>query len=259
MGLVVHTAASVTVCVATFNGASYVRQQLVTILEDISPTDEIIVVDDGSSDRTTSIIFEIDDPRILLHRNSTNQGHVRAFERAIALAGGKIVCLADQDDLWPKGRTAKLAEALGDFDVVAGRFAILPLSAAANPSGLRADDSAHPWRNIGGLALGRRDYYGSVMAFRAPLRRYLLPIPRYVEAHDHWLALTGAICGKLGHVEDVVVLRRLHDANLSPRTRRTLIPMLKTRAILLASCGHLLWRRIWLKSPRPDFAPHGGP
>jgi len=232
------------VCIATYNGERYVAGQINTILSDISSDDEVIVVDDASSDDTVAIIEAFRDPRVHIYINSTNEGHVKAFERAIALASGRYVCLADQDDLWPPGRTAKVISALRKYDVVAGEFTAFNVNGTASSSTLRARDSSHTVRNIVGLALGRREYFGCAMAFRSEMQRYLLPIPWYVEAHDHWLALSGNICGVLGHIEDTLVLRRIHDNNLTRPQRRDLLPVIRTRLIWALSVTQLLCRRV---------------
>ena len=46
----------ISVCIATYNGAQFVRQQLESILPQLAPSDEVIVSDDGSTDDTLRII-----------------------------------------------------------------------------------------------------------------------------------------------------------------------------------------------------------
>ena len=234
---------ALSVCLATYNGELFIENQIHTILADISSCDEVVVVDDASSDRTIAIIEAFRDPRIRIYTNPVNQGHVKTFERAIGLARGRYICLADQDDLWPLGRTSNMTNALKRFDVVAGQFSVFAIGGEVSTSNLRPVDSSHPLRNILGLAMGRREYFGCAMAFRSEIRRYLLPIPGYVEAHDHWLALSGNICGNLGHIDDTVVLRRIHDNNLT-QSRRTLSSVARTRVIWVLSVTHLLLRHI---------------
>ena len=54
----------ISVCVATYNGERFIREQIDSILRQLSSDDEIIVSDDGSTDDTISIINSIDDKRI---------------------------------------------------------------------------------------------------------------------------------------------------------------------------------------------------
>lgn len=230
------------VCLATYNGQRYIGDQMRTILADISADDEIVVVDDASTDNTVAMIAAFCDPRIRIYVNSVNQGHVRAFERAIQSAIGSSVCLADQDDLWPRGRTDAIAQALRGSDIVVGQYKTFSDSGESYTSRLQSAGSAHAFRNVAGLAWGRREYFGCAMAFNSSIREYILPIPRYVEAHDHWIALYGNIGGELRHLDRIVVLRRLHDANLTSSRRRSIWAILRTRGILTRSTVHLLFR-----------------
>lgn len=54
----------ISVCIATYNGEKFIKQQLTSILEQLAPADEIIVSDDNSKDNTRNIIEELNDGRI---------------------------------------------------------------------------------------------------------------------------------------------------------------------------------------------------
>ena len=54
----------ISVCIATYNGERFIREQVDSILRQLSSDDEIIVSDDGSTDDTISIINSIDHKRI---------------------------------------------------------------------------------------------------------------------------------------------------------------------------------------------------
>ena len=86
------------VCMATYKGAAFVREQIASILAELGPDDELVVVDDASPDETAAIVEGIDDPRIRLVRSPVNRGYVRSFEEAIRLSRGEYVFLSDQDE-----------------------------------------------------------------------------------------------------------------------------------------------------------------
>lgn len=227
----------ISVCLATYNGAAHIREQIESILADLGPGDEVVVVDDASQDATLALLDAVGDLRLRVLRSELNQGHVKTFERAIGAASGEIIMLSDQDDVWPRGRTETLSTALATADLAAGNYAVLgdetsgpvpPLTPAMDGRGLG---------NIAGLMLGRRQYYGSCMAFRSELRSVLLPFPRVVEAHDHWLALVGNVTGRTSHSAGPVTLRRVHGDNLTPTRRRSLGQVAQTRVRLVALTG----------------------
>jgi hypothetical protein len=72
-------------------------------------------------------------------------------------------------------------------------------------------------------------YFGSAMAMRREALDLALPFPSSVrELHDAWIALIGLASRSMVHVDDRVVLRRLHESNASGR-RRSLGLVLKGR------------------------------
>jgi len=64
---------------AAYQGAAFIGEQLDSILRQLGKQDEVIVVDDGSTDDTADIVANIRDSRVRLHRNSCNVGYVRTF------------------------------------------------------------------------------------------------------------------------------------------------------------------------------------
>ncbi len=95
-----------TVCIATYNGEKYIRQQLESILKQISETDEIIISDDGSKDRTLDIVKEIGDKRICVYNHIKRKAKFNIdyatanFENALTKAKGDIINISDQNKVW---------------------------------------------------------------------------------------------------------------------------------------------------------------
>ena len=233
----------VSVCMASYNGSRYVGEQLRSILVQLDPRDEVVVVDDASTDATLDAIAEIGDSRIRVIPLPQNGGHVRAFEKALTAATGDVVLLADQDDLWPVGRVALMLRALQTHHLVAGNPREFPrpreLRGALSP---RLDP--YRWRNVVGLALGRRAYFGCAMGLDRSALAAALPFPRGTEAHDHWLAVLGNVRGTIGHLDEDVVLRRVHGDNQTPQRSRPLLRALRTRVVLARHVLAALGRRL---------------
>ena len=90
---------SVSVCLPTYNGADYVEEALRSILNQSYRDFELLIVDDGSTDRTLDIVQSFSDPRIQLHRNPERLGIPANWNRCLELAAGEFVCVFHQDDV----------------------------------------------------------------------------------------------------------------------------------------------------------------
>jgi glycosyltransferase involved in cell wall biosynthesis len=248
---------TVSVCMATYNGEAYVSEQIESILPQLGEGDELVVVDDASSDGTVAIVRAIDDARIRLIRLERNVGYVRAFEQAIATAQGEILMFSDQDDVWTEGRIDALTAALQSGAVAASNLELLPSRESlrspltGRPWRLRADASDHGFRNVLKVLVGDAPYYGCAMAMRREFREVALPFPEYlVESHDLWIAVSANVNRTMRHVEFVTILRRLHDANASPSRPRGVRSVIRSRLMLLRAVGTASARRRSLRRRR---------
>ncbi len=95
----------ISVALCTYNGENFLELQLNSILEQTLKVDEIVVCDDGSSDKTIEILNSYAEkfPDIFkIHINEINLKSLKNFEKAIKLCTGDIIFLSDQDDIWIK-------------------------------------------------------------------------------------------------------------------------------------------------------------
>ena len=82
---------SLSVCIATYNGEKFIQKQIKSILSQIGAEDELIIVDDCSSDNTVKILESFKDKRITICLNNKNQREVYSFNRAIELAKNDFI------------------------------------------------------------------------------------------------------------------------------------------------------------------------
>ncbi len=87
------------VVIAAFNAAETVASAVGSVLAQTQPDLEVIVVDDGSSDRTSDVVARIDDPRVR-SISQPNRGPAAARNAGIAIAMGTYVAFLDSDDLY---------------------------------------------------------------------------------------------------------------------------------------------------------------
>jgi glycosyltransferase involved in cell wall biosynthesis len=240
------------VCMAAYNGSLFIEEQIRSILPELEEGDEIVIVDDCSTDSTADVVKGIPDPRIRLLTNEHNMGYVKTFERALASGTGDYLFLSDQDDIWLPGRVKQMMEALQDKMMVvsncshfgggAGRF---------HEIRLRSADSGRRAANIAGILVGYRLHWGCAMALRADLLQLALPFPgRMRESYDQFLAMAGNVAGSIVYLEEDTVLHRLHGNNLTPARIRGPLAILRARAVFAENLAILLLR---LRRLRPAF------
>ncbi|MFB4348234.1 glycosyltransferase [Microbacterium sp. CR_7] len=235
---------SVSVCMATYNGSRFVREQIDSILAQLHEHDELLVIDDESTDGTADLVEDIGDRRIVVHRNARNLGYVRTFERALTLARNEVLVLSDQDDVWIDGRLDALVDATASHAVVASNLLLLeshaPLRSpiTGRPWLLRSRDAARRMRNEARILLGDAPYFGCTMALRRDALDLVLPFPDHLdESHDLWIATVANASAVLGHLEQPTLLRRVHSDNASTPRPRGVRAALRSRLLLLR-----LWR-----------------
>jgi len=102
----------ISVCIATYNGEKYIKEQLNSIIIQISQEDEIVVSDDWSNDRTLEIVSNYQDNRIKILFNKKEKGYSKNFENAILYAKGDIIFICDQDDVWLPNKVSRMIDAL---------------------------------------------------------------------------------------------------------------------------------------------------
>jgi len=104
----------VSVVIAAYNRASTVDRAITSALRQTLPADEIIVVDDGSTDDTCNIVESLaaQDARIRLLREKTNRGGGAARNVGLAAAQGEFIAFLDSDDEWLPGHLERRIAAL---------------------------------------------------------------------------------------------------------------------------------------------------
>lgn len=88
----------VSVLMPAYNAERYIAEAVESILRQSEPPDEIIVIDDGSTDGTRGVLEGFADKISVLSQE--NRGQTEALNRAIKIARGKFLAFQDADDIW---------------------------------------------------------------------------------------------------------------------------------------------------------------
>lgn len=207
------SSAKVSVAIATYNGERYIKEQLDSILAQTHSVDEIIIVDDCSSDETWNILvqYATNNSKIIIFRNETNLGGTKSFEKAICACRGDYIALADQDDVWLSEKIATLIEQIGDNWLIHSDAFVVDASLNVlhqSYSGLKP--------NLNGdfvKYLIMNDVTGCTVLFSRQLVEKCFPIPDGYYVHDHYLALMASFFNKITYCDKPLIFYRQHSAN----------------------------------------------
>lgn len=220
----------VSVCLATYNGAVYLREQVDSILPQLGNGDELVVSDDGSTDETLQILASYGDKRIKVFHNSKKHGCIHNFENALRHAMGDIIILSDQDDKWADNKVAVMSEALQSCDCVVSDAYVTDASMhTIYPSFYECN--RHRSGKFYNLFM-RNHYLGCCMAFKRCILRKALPFPSNIPMHDIWLGNVAAFYYRFKFIPNKLTYYRRHDNNASSTSTASkygLIQQLKFR------------------------------
>jgi len=215
---------TVSVVIPTFNRANLLGEAVCSALQQTRPPDEIIIVDDGSTDNIEQTIKPYAGRvRYIQQRNA---GAASARNHGIRVASGDFIAFLDSDDLWVLDRLERQLDALAlhpDLDFLFGLEAKFSVEKQFE---LRAIKDQNVWESLNsvnclvpdpfGLLLRENFIPTSSVLFR---KKCLLTIgfmdDALVQSEDYDFWLRFALRGfRFGFVNAVLCRRRLHDGNL---------------------------------------------
>lgn len=221
---------------AVYNGDKYIREQIDSILCQLSDTDELIISNDRSTDSTKAILDEYTqkDKRVQVFDNPYQSGVVMNFQSALEHCSGDIIFYSDQDDVWLPSKIEKVIKEFDDPSIV-----VVFHDAFLTDAGLNViKESTFALR--GGARettmgnLFRLSYIGCCMAFRAEYKSVILPIPTIYRSHDWW---TGCLLGtgrtKMKAIHESLIYHRSHRHNATPTKRPSIWYQLQVRWIII--------------------------
>jgi glycosyltransferase involved in cell wall biosynthesis len=202
-------AEAVSVIIPVYNGERFLASALASVRAQTHPAAEVIVVDDGSTDRSARIAAELLAGWPALRMLSQpNAGPSAARNAGLARASGDFVTFLDADDQMTPERTAIQLAFLADHpeaDLVLGSEWIELEEGVTPPDWLRALPSGVPNPLIFSM-LVRRAAFDRVGGFDPSLR---------LAEETDWLYRARAAGIGIATIEDVLLRRRLHGGNLT--------------------------------------------
>jgi len=229
----------ISVCMTTYNGIAYIEQQLNSILNQLSSTDEVLIFDDKSTDGTYEFLvnFSKVNSIVKVKKNPVNLGYVKNFEQAIYEARGDIIYLSDQDDIWNEDKVKYISDFFNDemnsnVDILHHGMETISSDGNLLDKTFNYVPPSFNQKNYYSkvlLTILKPKCYGCAMAFRKKIVPLIVPFPKQVYSHDHWLNAFGVVSSNLYFDDKVLISYRQHNNNLSPKKGLTFLQKIKIR------------------------------
>lgn len=225
----------VSVVMAVCNGEKYLKDQLDSVLKQLSREDELIITIDPSTDGTWKICEDYAgrNPQIRLLKGPQN-GIASNFENGLKHASRELIFLSDQDDVWMDGKVEAMKTALEQPGVLLAIHDCIVTDEHLNtvyPSYYKA----HRSRTSRRANMIRNSFVGACIAFKRELLDVALPFPDSLPMHDQWLGLAAQKKGKVIWISQPYLLYRRHSDNASAMTHSSLKAMIDWRINLFKS------------------------
>ena len=208
---------SISVCMATYNGAEFIVEQLKSILAQLPESSEVVIADDGSTDATLELVRSLGDARIrVIASEGMRLGPIYNLERALASAKGEVIFLSDQDDVWLPEKVDRCLAALQQKTLVLHDAYLLRWVNNGLDDGFVRRGKLGAVRPYAKGILRNwlcNGYTGCCMAFRRQLLDRALPFPKDLPMHDQWLGLMAEKFHSVTYLPEPLVEYRQHSSN----------------------------------------------
>lgn len=226
----------ISVCMGIYNGEAYIEEQLLSILHQTLPPDQVVLCDDGSTDRTREIINDFIQKHQLekgwrLYCNKENKGYPGNFYYSMSLCSEKYVFLADQDDIWDirkLERMTAIMEAGPKACAVCCKFGLIDAE-GKDIHTMMAPARSRDTQTVKNISIEgvfyKCEWPGMVIAYRRKWyqdkferwrkkRQLLLPEVRYPDIpHDFLICAWAAEEEGFFQLDDELAWHRRHDHN----------------------------------------------
>jgi len=215
-------APAVSVIVPCYNAESYLAETIQSVLEQSYPDFELILVDDGSTDRTGEILASFSDPRARVYRQA-NAGVSTARNRGVAESCGRYLAFLDSDDVWLPRKLERQVRVLEEDPAVGLVYSdVFVMDEAGRPEGTFSERMALPRGWVFRGLLARNFIATSTVVMRRAVFDAVGPFVPFRVSQDYDLWLKCAARYPVERVPEPLVRYRRRPGGIS---RRVMIPL----------------------------------
>ena len=225
------------VVLSSYNGEEYIEEQLQSILDQTLKPDEVLIVDDGSTDSTVTLVRSFISKNQLagswmLSVNKENKGWRRNFMDSFHKASGDVIFSCDQDDIWDKEKIKKMVQCFEDnpdMEVLASNFAsfmikdgkTISLKNGLTKKKLGVSLKKRLERVEANKLVLHTFVPGCTLAFRSSLL-YKTDLVWHNEwAHDSVISIVSKLRGTYFFLNEILIYYRRHEGTNTPANVKT--------------------------------------
>lgn len=212
----------VEILMATYNGESFLSEQLDSIINQNYKDWNLLIRDDNSTDGTKNILEKYSkmDNRIkILKDKGENLGYKKNFEKLLSMSEGDYIFLCDQDDIWESNKIEICLKYLKNYAVIHHNAKVfyqkeLKYTNLFNIKNLKKSILKFIFPTM----------VGCCMAFRREILKIALPIPEKYPGHDTWIGFIAEIKKDIKYIEDELIIYRRHENTTSTNCQKSKNP-----------------------------------
>jgi len=212
----------ISIVLCSFNGEKYIKKQLDSIIYQTYQNFELLVFDDGSTDKTIDIVqsYQKQYQNIKLYQNKKQLGVIKNFEHAITMANGDLIALSDQDDIWDKDKLKVQTSYFLNYSS--------PLLVYSDMKVIDKNDNLiynsffkfkgyniHNFNTI----ISRGGIMGNTIMFNKELKNLIIPFYDDIPMHDYYIGVVAIIYGKTIKLDKKLIKYRLHNSNIGNKKK----------------------------------------
>lgn len=211
------------IAVTTYNGSKYIVELLDSIRNQTRLPDEVMIVDDLSTDDTVSMVYEYIDKYHLkswkIVRNESNLGWKKNFRKVMNLCSGDIIFFCDQDDIWHKDKLevmCRIIEHNYNVKVLISNYVLLSQGSKQTKGQTGSENDDGKLEQLSGSKrIGTISRPGCTFAFTKEIADLMKRFDNMDCSHDHVVYNLGLITDSLYIVNRQLIDFRRHTSNAS--------------------------------------------
>jgi glycosyltransferase involved in cell wall biosynthesis len=207
---------SISVVMTTYNGSRFLVAQIESILNQTKCSDEIVIVDDCSTDNSYEILqnYQLKYPGLIrAYQNTSRLGINKNFEKAAQLATGDLIFFSDQDDVWVPKKIQTMVDHFDGFSLLYSNAVII------DEHGRVISESELEFNAVPVIAgnpliylLQSNSISGHNILIIRELLHTAIPFSSNI-VYDQWLGIVACLNKGIGYIDHALVMHRMHNSN----------------------------------------------